>query len=373
MRRGVVSANVFGVRVGVDSSWILLAALIAWSLAVGVFPDLYKGLPASSYWGMAAVTVAGLGVSIVLHELAHTFVGRALGIPVGSVTLFVFGGVSELTEEPHAPRSELLMAIAGPLMSALLGAGFLGLSRALPAGTPAETAGVLHYLGVVNLTLAVFNMLPAFPLDGGRVLRALLWMWRGDLHKATRTAARWGESIGVGMMIVGALAALTGQVVGGLWWVVLGLFLRSMAKSYAQDVETRHALGGVAVRELMTPDPVTAPADMSVADFVETRLRRLHHEIFPVVDGDRLVGAAGFREAKAVDQAAWPTTRLGDVCTPASQVAAVDAGMDAADAVRRMQQADRGRLLVMDGDRLVGVLALKDLLGQLRFRSEFGG
>jgi Zn-dependent protease len=370
MRRSITSFEILGVRIGIDASWILLATLIAWSLATGVFPSLHKGLAPISYWGMAAFTVVGLGVSIILHELSHTLVARSLGIPITSITLFIFGGVADMAEEPNAPKSEMAMAIAGPLMSVVLGGAFLGLAALVVPSVSAEAYGVLHYLGVVNLTLAAFNMLPAFPLDGGRVLRAGLWMASGDLAASTRRAAHLGEGVGVGMMALGGLAALAGQVVGGLWWVVLGLFLRTVAKSYGQDVETRRMLAGVEVREVMTPDPITASAVMTLQDFVEERLYRFHHDLFPVVDGDRVVGTAGYKEVKAVPREAWPTTRLGDACTSAAEAPAVDAGADAAQALRQMQRAGAGRLLVMEGDRLVGVLALKDLMGRLRLEAE---
>jgi Zn-dependent protease len=207
--------SLFGVQIRIDASWILFALLIAWSLASGVFPEIYEGLPQASYWAMALATVAGVAASIILHELGHTLVGRRFGVPVRSITLFVFGGVAETEAEPRAPLAELLMAVAGPIVSVVLGSAFLLLAGFIPAEAPPEYASVLHYLGVLNMTLAAFNMAPAFPLDGGRVLRALIWMSTGDALKATRIAARAGEVMGIVMMSLGALWR---PVFGGLCW-----------------------------------------------------------------------------------------------------------------------------------------------------------
>ena len=216
MQRPIASFSLLGVSIRLDASWILLALLIAWSLAAGVFPDLYRGLPQSTYWGMAAASVVGIAASIILHELGHTLVARAFGLPIKSITLFVFGGVAEMEGEPKAPRAELFMALAGPLVSVALGFGFSLLANFLEGSAPTEYHAVLHYLGTLNFTLAAFNMAPAFPLDGGRVLRALIWLVTGDSLKATRIAARSGEVIAVLLMGLGAFSTLTMGLVHGL-------------------------------------------------------------------------------------------------------------------------------------------------------------
>ncbi len=371
MQRPIASFSLLGVNIRLDASWILLALLIAWSLAAGVFPDLYRGLPQSTYWGMAAASVVGIAASIILHELGHTLVARAFGLPIKSITLFVFGGVAEMEGEPKAPRAELFMALAGPLVSVALGFGFSLLANFLEGSAPTEYHAVLHYLGTLNFTLAAFNMAPAFPLDGGRVLRALIWLVTGDSLKATRIAARSGEVIAVLLMGLGAFSALTMGLVHGLWWIVLGWFILSMASAHRKEAEARQLLSGMRVGDLMTPDPVSAAADMSVEDFVETVLARFPHDLIPVVADGRVIGAAGFQEAKRTPRQNWPSTALATIVTPITDIPTADSGLEIETALDRMQKARASRLIVLDQGRLVGILTLKDLANHLRFKAEF--
>lgn len=371
MQRPIASFSLLGVSIRLDASWILLALLIAWSLAAGVFPDLYRGLPQSTYWGMAAASVVGIAASIILHELGHTLVARAFGLPIKSITLFVFGGVAEMEGEPKAPRAELFMALAGPLVSVALGFGFSSLANFLEGSAPTEYHAVLHYLGTLNFTLAAFNMAPAFPLDGGRVLRALIWLVTGDSLKATRIAARSGEIIAVLLMGLGAFSALTMGLVHGLWWIVLGWFILSMASAHRKEAEARQLLSGMRVGDLMTPDPVSAAADMSVEDFVETVLARFPHDLIPVVADGRVIGAAGFQEAKRTPRQDWPSTGLAAIVTPITDIPTADSSLEIETALDRMQKARASRLIVLDQGRLVGILTLKDLANHLRFKAEF--
>ena len=371
MQKPITSFSLFGVSIRLDASWILLALLIAWSLAAGVFPDLYRGLPQSTYWGMAAATVVGIAASIILHELGHTVVARAFGLQIKSITLFVFGGVAEMEGEPKAPRAELFMALAGPLVSVALGFGFSLLANLLEGSAPTEYHAVLHYLGTLNFTLAAFNMAPAFPLDGGRVLRALIWLVTGNPLKATRIAARSGEVIAVLLMGLGAFSALTTGLVHGLWWIVLGWFILSMASAHRKDAEARQLLSGMRVGDLMTPDPVSAAADMSVEAFVETVLARFPHDLIPVIAGGRVIGAAGFQEAKRTPRPDWPSTSLASIVTPIADIPTADSGLEIETALDRMRKARASRLIVLDQGRLVGILTLKDLANHLRFKTEF--
>lgn len=371
MQKPIASFSLLGVSIRLDASWILLALLIAWSLAAGVFPDLYRGLPQSTYWGMAAASVVGIAASIILHELGHTLVARAFGLPIKSITLFVFGGVAEMEGEPKAPRAELFMALAGPLVSVALGFGFSLLANLLEGSAPTEYHAVLHYLGTLNFTLAAFNMAPAFPLDGGRVLRALIWLVTGNPLKATRIAARSGEVIAVLLMGLGAFSALTMGLVHGLWWIVLGWFILSMASAHRKDAEARQLLSGMRVGDLMTADPVSAAADMSVEAFVETVLARFPHDLIPVVADGRVIGAAGFQEAKRTPRPDWPSTSLASIVTPIADIPTADSGLEIETALDRMQKARASRLIVLDQGRLVGILTLKDLANHLRFKTEF--
>jgi CBS domain-containing protein len=297
-------------------------------------------------------------------------IARAFGLPIKSITLFVFGGVAEMEGEPKAPVAELLMAVAGPIVSVALGFGFLALAGLISPSAPPEYQGVLHYLGVLNFTLAAFNMAPAFPLDGGRVLRAVVWLVTGDALKATRLAARSGEVIGLLMIGLGAFAALTTGLVHGLWWVILGWFIYAMARAHRAEADARRLLSGARVGDLMTRNPITAPADMSVEDFVETVLKRTPHDLIPVVAGDRIVGAAGFKNVKDRARETWRNTRLADIATPVAELVTVDQSEPIEAVLDRMQKARVSRVIVLYRGQLAGVLTLADLAVHLRFRSE---
>ena len=372
-RRGqIASFHLFGVTIDVQLSWALVALLIATSLASGSFPLLYAGMPATAYWAMAAIVVIGLGASIVLHELAHTLVGRAMGMPIHHITLFMFGGVAELEQEPKAARIELAMALAGPALSIVLGLGLGFLASALKGGGgPAAVADAFGYLATLNLVLAGFNMVPAFPMDGGRVLRALVWMFTGRLDRATRIATALGEGFGVLLVALGIVGALLGQIVGGLWWILIGFFIHSAARASRAQMEGHQALAGVKVAQVMTSRLDTAPAEMTLDEFVERRLFATRHGLYPVAQHDRWVGVVTPEDILSVARPRWPVTRLLDICTPASQVATVAPSDDAAAALDRMQQSGSARVLVLDQDALVGIVTLRDLQERLRLAQRF--
>lgn len=353
-----------------DMSWVLLALLIAWSLASGTFPEFYRGLPRITYWVMALVTVAGVAVSIILHELGHALVARAFGLPVRSITLFVFGGVAEMRSEPKSPLVELAMALAGPIVSVILGLSLV-IAGASFRTAPQELTGVLQYLGMLNLTLALFNMLPAFPMDGGRVARAIIWLITRDPLKATRMAARAGEVIGIMMMTFGAVAGLTTALVGGLWWFAIGWFVYSLARAELAQAEAKPYLTGARVANFMTPNPVTAPANMSVHDFVETVLARFPHDFIPIVADGRPIGAAGFREAKAASRDRWNEIAMADIAIPLAQIPVGESGEPVEALLERMRIASASRAIIVNHGVLVGILTLKDLASHLRFMAEF--
>jgi Zn-dependent protease len=364
------SFSVLGVRIKLDVSWILLSLLIAWSLASGTFPAFYHGLPRLTYWGMAAATVVGVAISIILHELAHTMVARAFGLPIRSITLFIFGGVVQVEGEPKAPVAELLMALAGPIVSAILGLALLGAGDIF-SSSPVELVGVLQYLGLLNLMLAVFNMAPAFPMDGGRVLRAIVWLVSGDAAKATRIAARAGEVVGILLMAAGALAALGTALVAGLWWIAIGWFIFATARMELAQAEARRLLSGARVAEFMTHNPVTAPAEMNVHDFVETVLARFPHDFVPIVAKGRPIGAAGFKEVSRTPRDRWLEVSMGEIATPLSQIPVADKD-DAIEAtLQRMNSVDASRAIVVDHGAVTGILTLKDLASHLRFKATF--
>lgn len=361
-----------GFDVYVDVSWILLATLIVWSLAAGVFPATAPGLAASTYLWMAVAAAAGLFASIVLHEMSHSLVARRFDMPIRGITLFIFGGVAEMEDEPTSARGEFLMALAGPVASIVLGLLFLIASGvALAAGWP-SAAAVLSYLGVINITLAVFNLVPAFPLDGGRMLRAALWGWRKDIVRASRIAAVAGEVFAILMIGVGVAQVVSGAFVSGLWLGLIGLFLHGAAGFSYRQVVARQALQGQPVARFMNPSPIAAPADIPIQALVDDYVYRRHHKRFPVVDQGELVGCVGTRDIAEIDRGAWASRTVREIMKPCGPDDVAAPETDAVEAMARLQRSG-GPLAVIAGGRLVGVLSLHDLMAFLALRLELEG
>lgn len=364
--------SLLGVRLRIHVSWILMAVLIAWSLASGSLPLMFEGLPKGAYWLMAAVIVVGLAVSIVLHELAHTLVGRALGVQVDRITLFLFGGVAELREEPKRPTAELWMALAGPAFSVLFGILLGAASGAMQAaGGSRELARALSYLAALNLVLAAFNMAPAFPLDGGRVLRAIIWSVTGDLARATRIAARTGEILALILIGLGVVALFTRGAAAGLWWILIGLFLHAAARGARLDAAARQTLGGHAIAEVMASDVKTVPADFTLDQFVEERLMRSRHGLYPVVDGEQWLGAVAPEDILRTPRVLWGSRTVGKICTPAASTPTANLLEDVAGVMDRMRRLGVQRMPVVHGGAVVGMVILQDLLGSVELWRRF--
>lgn len=364
--------RLFGIEIRVRVSWLIIALLIAWSLAAGSFPEIYWGLPASSYWTMAILSVLGLAISIILHELAHSLVAHAFGLSIDRITLFLFGGAAELREEPKTARAELSMAVAGPALSLVLSLLLALAAGALDSrGGSAEIVGALGYLATLNLALAVFNMAPAFPMDGGRVLRALIWMGTGDLDRATRIAARLGEGFAILLILTGLGMALLGAIAGGLWWVLTGLFLRMAARSSVFEAKARRVLKGYAASEVMEAGLKALPGDMTVDDFVDRGLYAGQHGIYPVTINGSAVGVVDAANILATPKGRWGETTLAEICAPMGQAVATERDEDANALLDRMMRDKRNRLLVLDHGKPVGVVTLHALLERLELADPF--
>jgi Zn-dependent protease/predicted transcriptional regulator len=363
--------KLLGFEVRIDLSWIIIAVLITWSLSKGLFPFQYKGLSVSDYWTMGVVGAVGLFISIILHELSHSLVARRYGIPMKGITLFIFGGVAEMSDEPSSARAEFMMAIAGPLSSVLIGLLFYGIyTIGIHSAWPRPITGVLNYIFYINILLAAFNLLPAFPLDGGRVLRSVLWGIKQDLRWATRISSTLGEAFGIFLIITGVLHILGGDFNTGMWWALIGLFLHSAAKGSYQQLLTRKALEGEPVRRFMEPHPVTVPPSITIAAFVEDYVYRHHYKMFPVVSHDRLIGCIKTRQVKEIPREDWGSKTVGEIAAQCSPENTIEAREDAVNALSRMNQTGQSRLMVTENSRLVGILALKDLLEFLSLKVE---
>jgi Zn-dependent protease/CBS domain-containing protein len=364
--RSIPLFRLAGFQVGVDWSWLILAVLITWTLSVGVFPYYYPDLAPAMYWSMGVIAALGLFASIILHELGHALVARRHGLPIRRITLFIFGGVAEMEAEPERPAVEFWVAIAGPIASFLVGlVCWLLLQGAAAAGAGVRVVGVLAYLASINIILAVFNLVPAFPLDGGRILRSALWAWKGSLRWATRISSAIGGGFGIALILLGVYRVVIGDFIGGMWWFLIGLFVRFAAQASYQQVLMRESLRGVPVRRIMTADPVAAPPTVSVAELIDDYVYRHHHTMFPVVEDGRLVGCVSMHDIKRLPRERWSSTPVSAIMQPCSAATAIDPDMDAMEVLSLMSRTKNTRLLVTDGERLVGVVTLRDLLAFL--------
>ena len=366
--------KLLGFKVQVDWSWLFLALLVTWSLAKGYFPVMYKDLPPVVYWAMGVTGAIGLFASLILHELSHSVVARRYGIPIKGITLFIFGGVAQMDEEPPSAKAELLMAIAGPIASILLAFGFYVLSVLGQAqGLPDTMLGVFGYLAFINGLLGVFNLVPAFPLDGGRVFRAALWHWKNDLRWATQFASRVGSGFGFLLIVLGVVNFMAGQIVGGMWLCLLGLFLRTAASGSYYQLLTRRAFEGEPIKRFMTTRLVTVSPDLSVKDFVENYVYRFLHDLFPVKTDSRILGCVSTQQVRSLPQEEWAQRTVRDLLTPCSDQNTIDAETDAVKALSVMNRTGNSRLMVMQDGQLVGIVALKDILKFLSLKIDLEG
>ncbi len=375
--RGVTLFRIFGFEIRIDLSFLLIAVLIGGSLASGYFPAVHEGLPASTYWILGFFAVVGIFASIVLHELVHSLVARRFGMEMRGITLHMFGGAAELEDEPTSPTAELMVAAAGPATSFAL-AAILKLLAMATAGLSSSQLPVellLRYLASLNLVLGIFNLLPAFPLDGGRILRAALWLKGGDHDKATRLASHIGAGLGFGLAALGVMQILAGRLGDGLWTVLIGFFIRSAAIASGLDLAARRMLGDATVARFMTPDPVTVPVALSLTDFVEEVVYRTRHDTYPVTDGaERPRGLVAVGALSGVPREAWPSTSVMEIAEPIEAGGTVAPDLPAKEALDLMRKSGRSRLLVVDeSGRLVGLLTLKDLLETLTLRMRIEG
>jgi Zn-dependent protease/CBS domain-containing protein len=364
--------KLLGFEVGIDWSWIIIAILILWSLSTGFFPMYYKNLSTEMYWMMGLVGAAGLFLSIIFHEFCHSMMARRYGMPMKGITLFIFGGVAQMEDEPPSPKAEFMVAIVGPLSSLAIGLIFYGIYIfGKNAGLPEPVNGVVGYLAFINGILAGFNIIPAFPLDGGRVLRSILWGLKKNLKWATRVSSWIGTGFGILLIVLGIVSVLRGNFVGGMWWLLIGMFLHGAAKSAYQQLIMRKALEGEPLTKLMKTDPVTVPASVSLKEFVEDYVYRHHYKMFPVMDNsNKLAGCITTKQLKEVPKENWDQKKVADLAMQCSPENSVDSKEDAMRALSKMKSNSASRLMVTEGDHLLGIISLKDMLEHLSLKAE---
>lgn len=370
-QRSVKLFKLLGFEVKIDLSWIIIAALIVWSLSTGLFPFQYKNLSIRTYWLMGITGALGLFLSIIAHELSHSIVAKKHGMHMKGITLFIFGGVAEMTEEPVSPKAEFAMAVVGPISSLAIAFILYGIYRVSEGIISTPVQGVIRYLAWINGILAVFNMVPAFPLDGGRVLRSFLWEWKKNLQAATRITSKIGAGFGIVLIILGVFNIFNRNFIGGMWWVLIGMFLHSAARMSYQQLLVRKALEGEPVERFMKADPITVPPSITIEKLVEEYVYRYHHKLFPVVDNDKLIGCVTTRQVKDVSRENWAQTTVGDIAEGCSDDNTISPETDAVKALKSMHGTGSSRLMVVEGkDKLVGIISLKDIMNWLSLKMD---
>ncbi len=368
MKGAIRLGSIRGIEIGVHYNWLLIFFLVAWSLAMGYFPQSYLGWTQLAYWITGVIASILLFVSVLLHELAHSFVAQARGLPVRSITLFIFGGVSNIVREAENPRTEFAMAVVGPLSSLVIAGVFYGLFLVVPNKLD-PLAALLSYLALINAFLAVFNLIPGFPLDGGRVLRSIIWGATGNLVKATNIAATVGRLFGWGLIGVGLFQILRGNFLGGLWIAFIGWFLSNAADSSRQETTVQEYLKGFKVKDVMTPNPQTISPGATVLEVVQGIFSQYHRRAVPVARDGKLVGIVTLTNIRGLPQEKWAITPVEAIMTKAP-LQCVSPEDDLARAMALIAEQDVNQVLVCTDSGLVGIISRADIIRHLQYTQE---
>jgi Zn-dependent protease len=370
MRDSFTIGRFGGISVGINWSWLIVFALIAWTLATNIFPETNPGLSDGAYLAMAIIAALLFFTSLLLHEYGHALQARRDGMEIEGITLWLFGGVAKFKGAFPSAGAEFRIAIAGPLVSLVIGVLCLFTPRllALPTGVD----GVLFWLGSINIVLLVFNLLPALPLDGGRVLRSLLWYLKGDFASATHLAAIIGRGFGYLFVAIGVFMLIFYSPVSGIWLAFVGWFLLQAAGAEDRYVAVQQALGGLRVRDVMTREPVTTPPDLTLAEFVDQIVWTRRHTTYPVTEDGTALGLLPFRRVAEVPRPEWSARRVRDCMIPRADVPIVAEDDELVEAAGELSESPVNRALVLDGDRLVGLLSVTDVARALEMRGAGG-
>lgn len=370
--------RLFGIPVYIDASWLIVLALLALSFAAGFpallneyFPGMLHSLPIYESWLLGLATALGIFVCILLHELGHALVARSQGMAVRDINLFLLGGVAEIREEPHSPGNEVTMALAGPAVSVVL-ATLLWLlaSMGFSAGWPHPLVVVLGYLAFINVLVLAFNLLPAFPLDGGRVLHSILWSITGNLKKSTYWSSLVGQGFAWFLVGWGIWLFFVGNWLNGIWIFVIGLFLNSAAQTGYRQLLVRQALAGQPVQRFMNSQPIVVSPSLDLEHWIDDYVYRYHHHAFPVASNSHLEGVITTQSMERFPRDQWRTHLVEEAMQREVETITISPQTDALAAMEKMQQSGSSRLLVIEEGNLVGLLTLKDLLKFLGLRLE---
>ncbi|MBI4640623.1 MAG: site-2 protease family protein [Candidatus Tectomicrobia bacterium] len=373
MKNSLFIGRILGIPIYLHYTWFIVFGLLAWSLAGGFFPERYPDLPTSAYWARGLVAAILLFASVLFHELAHSYVALYYRIDIASITLFAFGGVAQLREDPPTPQSEFTVAIAGPISSALLAILFWGLVQiSLATGRLLFIGAVSVYLFQLNLVLATFNLVPAFPLDGGRILRAGLWYFTGK-RQATRIASSAGQIFAYFLIVTGVLSLLGGGGPGSIWSILIGWFLKDASATAYQQVRLDDLLAGVKVKDLMVSDVEAVSSTLTIDELVRDYFLRFAYGGYPVVEGEKVCGIVSLRDVKTVPQERWHNTRVKEIMIPLERAPSIAPDRDIIQALKVMAETEYGRLLVKGQDgRCLGLITHNGILRYLTLQEELG-
>ncbi len=363
--------KLLGFTVSVDASWGIILFLVVWSLSEGLFPSYFPDLGIQTYWLMGLVGALGLFVSIIIHEFSHSLIARMYGLEIKGITLFIFGGVAEMKDEPNNPKTEFFTAIAGPIASLMLSILFVALYQvAKIIELPVPVIGILGYLSAINMLLALFNMVPAFPTDGGRILRAFLWWIKGDIRWATQVASRISLVFAIAIVFVGFMSLIQGNLIGGMWWVLIGSFLFRAANDSYQRLVMKQSFEGKTVRHFMNPNPVTVPSHITLQEFVDNYLYHYHHKMFPVVQDDKISGLITIQALKSHPREEWNHLLVSKAMQLRNSDNTIASNTSINDTLNKMNETGLSRLLVVEEKKIIGIITLKDLVEYLALKTE---
>ncbi|HZT43235.1 MAG TPA: site-2 protease family protein [Chthonomonadaceae bacterium] len=390
MRNSLRIARIFGIDINIDWSWLIIFMLIIWQLGAFVFRVYHPSWSAGMIWGTSVIAALLFFGSVLAHELAHSVVAIAKGLPVKQIILFVFGGVSNIQREPSSAGDEFQIAIVGPLMSFVIGAVCLAIGVALGGPLPllsgdplayishlGPVATILMWLGSINIVLGVFNLIPGFPLDGGRVLRSTLWAATGNLRRATVWAAGISHLVAWLFIVCGVLMIFGAQIpffgtglAGGAWLIFIGWFLNNAATASYRQVVIHDVLEGIPVARLMRPEVRSVPPDIPVSMLVYDYLMRSDERAFPVAVGDQLLGLVGMQDVQKIPREAWDTTPVREIMVPATELEVATPEEAASDALNTLATSDIAQVPVLNHGHLVGVLRRRDVVKWLQMHAD---
>jgi len=370
-RNQIVLGKIMGIPIGLDHSWFLIFALLTWMLADGYFPKEFAGFPVWQYWLISAITSLLFFLSVLIHELGHSKIAIHYKLKVRRITLFIFGGIAEITEEPKKATEEFWIAIAGPITSFILALLFYLVAQALTSIRPAYA--LFHYLALINFILAVFNLIPGFPLDGGRVFRAIVWWITKDFQQSTKVAAIVGRFFGFLFILIGAFQIMAGNLIDGLWIAFIGWFLESAASSQLQMQELHKLLAGRTVQEAMSRSYGIVPWDLTIQELMDNEILSHGRRFFIVrLEDNSFGGLLTLHSLREVPRQEWETKQVSEIMMPFTVVKKVNSNYPLLDALKGMDKNGVNQLPVFEGSEFIGILSRESILDYLRTLHEAG-